>query len=463
MAANQGIRIYRDSFRVMPYGRPTGEGDWLYLGMRRTRSPGSVRSTMGGWKVGYNQIVGAVFIEREKNKALIDQTNREGIVEGPAFSDLRRFVLHAIEFFEEQRQKYEKAQGPKQVNDNFERVRNEVAVSTQASRAAVNQLKNTIDSTVTILKQAAEGGSVSEKVNQALSNQLTEMVDVLTERVTDQQSRQEELIKAADKREEERQEELQRQKDTLGNLASLGILATTFGHETEAASNLLLNNSEELKQLSKEFIWIPEDKLNAIMEALDSIEHGAKKINTFANFTLKNVRRDKRQRKKIYLDKLINNTLESFYNALEQERNIKVILEFPTQTPAIMAFSIDWESILINFITNAIHALENVSERDRKIRIRLLENKEHLRLSFADSGYGLVAGTAEHIFLPTFSTKRNRNGDVIGTGMGLAIVQNFVESYGGTIRAESPCDLGGAEFHIEVPLIKEKRENTDDS
>jgi signal transduction histidine kinase len=127
-----------------------------------------------------------------------------------------------------------------------------------------------------------------------------------------------------------------------------------------------------------------------------------------------------------------------------------------------MAFSIDWESILINFITNAIHALENVSEIDRKIRIRLSENKEHLRLSFADSGHGLVVGTAERIFLPTFSTKRNRNGDVIGTGMGLAIVQNFVESYGGTIRVESPCDLGGAEFHIEVPLIKEKREDTAD-
>ncbi len=70
----------------------------------------------------------------------------------------------------------------------------------------------------------------------------------------------------------------------------------------------------------------------------------------------------------------------------------------------------------------------------------------------ADSGHGIAAGTVDNIFIPTFSTKRNRDGDVIGTGMGLAIVQNFIESYNGTIWVESPSELGGAEFHIEIPF-----------
>jgi len=31
LEANQGIRIYRDGFRVKPYGQPNGDGDWLRL------------------------------------------------------------------------------------------------------------------------------------------------------------------------------------------------------------------------------------------------------------------------------------------------------------------------------------------------------------------------------------------------------------------------------------------------
>lgn len=47
MNANQGIRIYRDRFRVRPYGEPTGKGDWLDLGIRRARSPGGVKQGVG--------------------------------------------------------------------------------------------------------------------------------------------------------------------------------------------------------------------------------------------------------------------------------------------------------------------------------------------------------------------------------------------------------------------------------
>ena len=39
--ANQGIRIYRDGFRVKPYGQPNGDGDWLRLAFK-TRSPEGV-------------------------------------------------------------------------------------------------------------------------------------------------------------------------------------------------------------------------------------------------------------------------------------------------------------------------------------------------------------------------------------------------------------------------------------
>ena len=95
--SNQGIRIYRDGFRVKPYGEPTGEGDWLRLSYRRQQHPGGFMQ--GNWRVGSNQVVGAVFLERAQNPDLIDQTNREGIVEGAAFSHLKTLAEDAVMFF----------------------------------------------------------------------------------------------------------------------------------------------------------------------------------------------------------------------------------------------------------------------------------------------------------------------------------------------------------------------------
>src|SRR5690606_33042814 len=123
---------------------------------------------------------------------------------------------------------------------------------------------------------------------------------------------------------------------------------------------------------------------------------------------------------------------------------------FPQRTPPILAFIVDWETIIVNFITNSIWALRPFE--NRKIRIRLREKDNQLHLWFADSGQGISKWAIDHIFDPTFTTKRNDRGDKIGTGMGLAIVEDLVNSYDAKIHAMSPCDLGGAEFYIEIPI-----------
>ena len=98
MDLNRGVRIYRDDFRVRPYGEPSGKGDWLDLGFRRSSSPSAV--SQGGWKIGPHQIVGAINISREKNSILEDQANREGLLENDAFFQMRAFVIKVIEQFE---------------------------------------------------------------------------------------------------------------------------------------------------------------------------------------------------------------------------------------------------------------------------------------------------------------------------------------------------------------------------
>jgi signal transduction histidine kinase len=443
---NQGIRIYRDEFRVKPYGDPNGQGDWLNLSYRRQRNPEGVRQgPLGRWKVGYNQVVGAVFIGRQRNENLIDQTNREGIVEGPAFDDLRAFATRAVEFFEFNRQKFEL---DRQEPSDYEMVRKAAEESTRASQEAVEGLKEASDRVRDMLAQAREVDSVPDW--EAITSFFDDTVMGAYRAVATGQEMQKEFIKVA----EDLQRELKQQKDTLGNLASLGILATSFGHETLASSNLVYKNAQQLTRSLPSALFMVQPEIRAdIEDHLEILTHESEKIETFAEFTLRNVNRDKRNRKNVFLNRVVSEVFGYFEESL-RERNISIDLsEVPKSLPPIRAFRIDWESIVVNLITNSVWGLQDTPKEKRQIRVSLKEVDGHIEMRFADSGFGLEPGTSDKIFLPTFSTKRNEKGQVIGTGMGLAIVKGFVESYsGGEISVESPCDLGGAEFLIRAQV-----------
>lgn len=99
-----GIKIYRDGFRVRPYGEPkTSDYDWLLIAGRKNKSPAAPSHQTGAWRVNTDQIIGSIFISR-MNITLPDQSNREGIVETKEFILLKEFLINVIQEFEKDRQ-----------------------------------------------------------------------------------------------------------------------------------------------------------------------------------------------------------------------------------------------------------------------------------------------------------------------------------------------------------------------
>jgi signal transduction histidine kinase len=443
LEANQGVRIYRDQFRVKPYGQPNGDGDWLNLSYRRQLSPGGV--TQGQWRVGYNQVVGAVYISREVNQNLNDQTNREGILEGPAYFDMRTFVIEAVRFFELNREDFERK--IKRSNE-FEESQENAAKAVQNTSAAVSDLRQVAAQVKTLVSNAQSSGSLVD------INQIQEMIGAAVEnvdkKVVDAQKAQDSLVEVAKAREEE----YERQKNTLSNLASLGILTSCFGHETISSTNLVLANAGLLKHnLTNGLFMVLPDVKAGVENNLQRILTEAEKVETFANFALRNIARDKRTRKPLDILAILNEVFSAF-EKIFGDKNISLQKQLPESLPLIIGFPIDWESIFVNLITNSIWAMQNIAKENRVILVTTETDAESIVIHFSDSGIGLEKGTEDNIFLPTFSTKRNSEGDVIGTGMGLAIVKNFIDSYDGSISAFSPSNLGGAEFIIRIPLPK---------
>ena len=88
--ANGGIRVYRDGLRVYDYGEVGN--DWLNLDIRRVNQPGK--------KLSNNIILGAISLDRQTSKSLIEKTNREGFVENKAYTLFRNSILHILNIVE---------------------------------------------------------------------------------------------------------------------------------------------------------------------------------------------------------------------------------------------------------------------------------------------------------------------------------------------------------------------------
>jgi signal transduction histidine kinase len=88
-----GVSIYRDGFRVYPYGQRGN--DWLGLDNRSRQNP--VR------RLANNQIVAAIQISRDSNPELRDRSTREGLVLNDAYRELEVWFTEILSLIEEYR------------------------------------------------------------------------------------------------------------------------------------------------------------------------------------------------------------------------------------------------------------------------------------------------------------------------------------------------------------------------
>lgn len=451
LVANQGIRIYRDGFRVKPYGQPNGEGDWLRLAYRKTLSPEGVAQDAkpGNWRLGYHQVIGAIFLTHEKNPALSDQTNREGLLEGKAFVHLRAFALKTVKFFEEKHQTFEMAKKAAVTKPD-----EAVEKAKAAADASDDALKN-LASLITKLSKSPTG------IPDASSVPVAELAQALT---TTQQS----LEKAKTTAEASavamatEKAHVERQKNMLSNLASLGILAASFGHESvDWAGNVVKLGGELKDDIMSKAWWMPEAERPELQKLLAMLISEARKLRKFAKFTLGNISREKRKKEPLCLHDAAKKVYAAFEEIIHIEKNIQVSIECLVKGECLIdGYLMDWESIFVNLFTNAAWALETTPPDKRHIRIKIFSDADSYVVQFDDSGRALEAGTEEAIFLPTFTTKRNARGEEDGTGLGLTIVKSFVEeNSSGTITAKQRGELGGASFTIRVPRAKPTQKN----
>ncbi len=126
-------------------------------------------------------------------------------------------------------------------------------------------------------------------------------------------------------------------------------------------------------------------------------------------------------------------------------RNIRIVTNFSTRLPKVLAVSSQLQQVFINIILNAYDAMPKGGE----VRIGARPVKDSVEIVFQDTGPGVPADKRNYIFEPFVSTKEG------GTGLGLAVSYGIISAHGGSL--ELVPDRGpGACFRILIPVKGKK-------
>lgn len=422
LEAFSGVKLYRDNFRVRPYGEPGSSNyDWLLLSSRKQKSPAAISHPTGKWKVSSDQLYGSVFISR-LNLSLPDQANREGIIETTEFNLFKNFILEIVSYFENDRQYVFRKldEYDKKINE-AERIQKEIEDKAQKESIRLTEKDSISNETESDHKDNKDQIDLTVKASEA-------------KKVIDQKDS---IIR-----------DLEDENKLLRALATTGIVTNTYIHEIKGITHTLNMNVISAYEELVEDGDISSSK-ESLLRAIDNKES----LNSWFEVTLNSIKKDKRTWKKTDLVGLFKNQLTSWEKILIQ-KGISISFICSEETVNFYCHHFELESIVNNLLTNSFFAFTTPVPRDKKIKITLGIKNENILLSYEDNGPGLPKVFKENpdlILAAMESEKRDENGELIGTGMGMWIIDRTVKDYKGELdlSKNKTEEIG---FHMDIIL-----------
>lgn len=413
-----GIKIYRDDFLVRPYGIYGTTGyDWLDLSTRKAESPAAVSHKSGSWRVQANQICGQIRISR-LNDNLPDKSSREGIVETKEFKLFRELVVNFIEKLEEDRQ---------YVIRKLDQLYKSTAKGEQALKIAKEELNK--------YKKEESEKERNNKDNEADSEKKQSY----------------ENFHKAISYQEERIQDLQEEMGLLRTLATTGIVVNTYIHEIKALTTQLNVGVKEAYACLEE-----DNDIISAKEELKKLRVLKDKFNSWFKVTIDAVEMDKRKRKKENIGNIIQRSI-SKWKSVQNNKIDYVYVE--NEEIEIRCFPFDFETIVSNLVTNSSTIFKNHKVEKPTIKIEIGRKDDKFYIKYSDNGPGLCDAfkkEPQKILKYGVTDRRNANGEVVGTGMGLWIVDSIIQNYKGHIDLRKNIEKETGFF---MDLFFEGREN----
>ncbi|EKL5341304.1 TPA: ATP-binding protein [Salmonella enterica] len=432
-----GIKLFRDNFRVRPYGEIKDVAfDWLGLGNRKAASPAGVAKKDGRYRVEPENVAGAIKISRLTNVNFEDKSSREGLQENKTFQIFKELIAAIINIFESDRSYI-----AREMNDY-----DDVRFSDIRSRQEAEQIAKRI------LEQSREKKILSLNSKTTNTNSDSNTTD-------DLKDKQLAIIAELNEKKDEEIERLKEEQKVLRGLASSGIVLASFSHDLSKLNSRLESRLEKLKKLISERInendyKDMENRKNPFY-LMQNMREQDVKLKSWLAFSLGAARKDKRKRKQLFLKKYFSDFKVDWSSVLN-DRGVELDIS-NIEDLDMRVFEIDFDSIFNNLLVNTIDAFNSSGNDQRFITIAVSSTPKEIIIDYSDNGPGLSKDIdkPEKIFEPLFTTKRNpHSGEEEGTGLGMWLVKSIVEENDGNTKLLYPEQ--GFSIRITFP-VKYKR------
>ncbi|MCP4432220.1 MAG: HAMP domain-containing protein [Gammaproteobacteria bacterium] len=221
-----------------------------------------------------------------------------------------------------------------------------------------------------------------------------------------------------------------------GKLAALGQLSAGIAHEINqplAAIRHYARNGEKFYQRGNHAEV--QGNLEKISELSERVHGVIKQLNSMA-------RKPSKGLYQVDLAEVIQNVLLLLEGTVKS-CGAKIKISIDPDSQKVLAGQLRLEQVMLNLLTNALHAIENEDEKIVSISASLQRNQ--VELSIHDTGPGVTEEYQKHVFDPFFTTKEIGKG----LGLGLPISYNIIRDFGGSLSLDTNRD-GGATFRISL-------------
>lgn len=421
-----GIKLYRDNFKVRPYGDEGGVFDWLDLDGRANKSPAAVSHTHGQWRVLPYQMIGVVKIGRIENTALYDMANREGLTQNESYYYFIHMLQAGIERFEYDRQYIYrefarwKKECEKTISTTTSRVAEDVRIHGIGYSIPKSEKKETD-------KESSNSEESAEKEKARFSEQeYREAVDGLL-RQSDQE------LKA---------------KQTLEVISSSGVILNTFFHEFQSIKTQMTTRVSQLRLRIDYLLGHQPYKGIPFLDPyrkLDSFEQTDNLLSAWLQVIMQALEKDHLEKKQIYLGKEVNKIAIIWKPLLEEKRICLHIFpqEIPSDFSKLNIAIVDLYVIINNFVLNSVGFLEKSYQESRDIFIILQEQDQTVTMRMENNGPPL-SNRYQDRPMSIFNIGETEKED--GTGLGLFLMQEVVDRTDGKLHLLEKKDGFGIEI-----------------
>jgi signal transduction histidine kinase len=380
-----GILLFRDGFRVFPYG--DDEDDWLGLDRRALGRTGYVLNKA--------QFVGHVQITRAKNARLVDQTNREGLRANPEqqvfTSTLQHVVRDALwDFFREVERQYKK-----------------VPLDIAELTADVDKLEN-------------RARSALSQVRKLVPREELAIVEDLQMAFTE--------FREISHRARVRIEEVESESRQMIHMAGLGLMVEVVAHELARAAESAMEALEGLR--GRDMPAEVKGRLETLRAEMKTV---SKRLRVLDELSVSG-----RQRAEVFDLGEVLDDLKEGHAGQFQRHNIRVVMERPSGVLRVRLVKGMLVQILENLISNSVYWMKIQAARPVHYgpTITLRVQTSPFVICYSDNGPGISPDHREKIFRPFWSLKEKGKR----RGLGLFIARENAVHLGATLSLSDASD-----------------------